>query len=75
MVYEETTKKICHDLTDIGKAAYQELIAKEADKMLVEAEHKVLTFFVKLFNAIGFTETFIQERYDNLLQEIMQDRQ
>lgn len=75
MVYEEDTKRLCHELAEDCKAAYHELIAKEADRMLVESEHKFLAFIVRLLDLVGFDQSFIQRRYDKFLQEMAEDRQ
>lgn len=44
MVYISDTFELCHKLTPLGKERYEQLLEKEADKILWKAEHPVLAF-------------------------------
>lgn len=39
MVYDPKTFQLCHELTEEGKAAYQGLLEKAADDILLRHQH------------------------------------
>ena len=63
MAYDTDTLMLCHELTEEGKAAYDELLLAQADQILVNSKHKVLAFFVKLLDMLKLDDSLVQRKY------------
>jgi hypothetical protein len=74
MVIDTITLKPLHKLSEDGKKVYEDFLLKYSDNLILKKRYPFLYSSIKILEFLNINSNKLQEKYDQKLKEISENR-